>query len=336
VAYSDPSRKKKRHDAVSDGRELFVKMGGGTTEEDLRKVFSKYGKVTGCRVNGSRNPGKGMATGFVDFETKEEAEKAMAELDNTKLGSHIMRVELAQERVKISGKLTRADSEAPSPAASTRDAEGDTHMHGENAEGGHAESGGDWRQRRMAIMGLPDTVNDARVMALAETVGKVNQVTVQPLKGTAIVEFAVESDVGRALLKLDGHEMDGATLKAGTIRDLHSYTSKLSKQEAEQQKQQKSGSKGQRSKDEHPKSSTKPMFAPPQVRRPVLGKAAPKRGLGFVPRKTGDNSSNTDGDAKKTDGPAAARKSNADFKAMFIKSGEQNESGSKEEKRSWG
>ena len=321
VAYSDPSRKQKRDDAVSGRRELFVRnLGGGTAEEELRNIFSKYGKVTSCRVNGSRNPGKGMGTAFVDFETKEQAEKAMAELDSTKLGSHIMRVELAQERAKISGKLTMADSEAPSPGTSTKDVEGDTHMGDEGGHSRHTEGRGNWQQRRMAIMGLPDTVNDARVMALAATIGKVNQVTVKPLMGTAIVEFVEESDVGRALLKLDGYEMDGATLKAGTVRDLHSYTTRLADQAAEQE-QQKYKPKGRKSKDATAPSTTKPMLAPLNVRRPVLGKARPKQGLGFVPKKTGDGDK-TDGVAKNANGRAAP-KSNADFKAMFIKSGQQ-------------
>jgi squamous cell carcinoma antigen recognized by T-cells 3 len=150
-------------------------------------------------------------------------------------------------------------------------------------------------------------------MALAETVGKVNRVTVKPLMGTAIVEFAEESGVGRALLQLDGYEMDGATLKVGTIRDLHSYTSKHKQQTERQEKNKSQKNKGAAA------PSIMSTLAPMNVRRPVLGSRGPKRGLGFVPKKT--SSGATAGDVKATNSPAAP-KSNADFKAMFLKSAE--------------
>ncbi|PHH85706.1 hypothetical protein CDD83_51 [Cordyceps sp. RAO-2017] len=117
--YSDPSRKKNREGAVAEGREVHVSgLDRSVTEAQLRDVFSKLGAV--ARVNMPLNlAGKNRGFAYLVFETKEQAEKAAGEMNNTKFRNHILSVELSKEtKVKHTAKTTNADRESASPAPS--------------------------------------------------------------------------------------------------------------------------------------------------------------------------------------------------------------------------
>jgi len=65
----------------------------------------------------------------------------------------------------------------------------------------------DRRERTIALINIPDTVNAARIKALAETYGAVAKTTLKPDHQGAILEFADAGAAGKAGLGLEGHEI---------------------------------------------------------------------------------------------------------------------------------
>lgn len=306
--YSDPSHKKAREGALAEGREVHISgIDGGATEDEIKEVFSKYGKVT--RVNlpltlAGRN--KGFA--FLDFSTKEEAERAVAEMNNTKMRNQIVKVALSKEsKVKASAKIVNPTRESASPAPSAKDAEGDEAMRDRQDGPQDKPTAQEISARTIALLGLPDTVNDARVRALVEPLGTIVQLVLQPAHGGAKIEFADAASAGKAALQLNSMEFEGQKLRTGSLEELrHAKAERRADRIVY-------GSKNQKSKGASP---DKLMPPPTSIRRPTLGKSGPKRGLGFAPRKTAATAEKgTDANGTVT------KKSNADFKAMFLGSG---------------
>merc|ERR1719278_2445553 len=96
---------------------VFIKnFGDELTEEKLKEMFSKYGKITSHKVvrDDKSNPeateeeeeekvmtddnGKAKGFGFVSFEDSESAEKAVEELNGSDIGGKILYVGRAQKR----------------------------------------------------------------------------------------------------------------------------------------------------------------------------------------------------------------------------------------------
>ncbi|KAK8076533.1 hypothetical protein PG994_003805 [Apiospora phragmitis] len=275
--YSDPSHKKKRDGAIAEGRELHLKnVDFKMTEKDIRKVW---------RIRIMKNlagQSKGMA--FATFASKEQAEKAV-ELNKTKLGHRVLDVELSKEtKFKPVARSTRE--------AST---DGDVAMEGSDShESGPSSS--EIQERTVALLNVPDTVNDARLRALAEKHGNIVKLVLQPNHQGAIIEYADVNTMGRAMLQLDGYEIvPGRKLRTGTVEEL------------------------KRQRGEH--RVTDKLMAPPQsIRRPgsnTAGSRGPKKALGFVKNTKTSESVSAAGATTNGTGPAKP-KSNADFKAMFL------------------
>ena len=190
-----------------------------------------------------------------------------------------------------------------------------------------------YKARSIALLDLPDTVNDARVRALAEQVGPLAKVSLRPDKGGAIVEFRDVADVGRAELMLQGMEIDpgGRRVRVGGVVEL------LKDGRAERKEQQTYSSSSTTGKASAGGSGgAKARDAALSMRpAPRTGQQGPRRGgrggLGF--RKVLDAAvvaarSEVNGDAgeRETSMVAAEEsgaehkggaKSNADFRAML-------------------
>ncbi|GAW12824.1 hypothetical protein ANO14919_021950 [Xylariales sp. No.14919] len=265
--FSNPSHKKDREGAVAEGRELRVKgVHPATRENDLRSVFGKYGKVITVRLLTNLS-GQHVGTAFIVFETKEQAQKAL-ELDKTKFKSQLLEVELSKETnfrptATIRGDgSSRAPSLAPSGDGDVAMPDDPGDMHSEEQKPTPAEI----QARTMAIMNIPDTVNDARIRALTEKFGSIVKIVLRPDHAGAIVEFGEASTVGRAALGLEGFEIaPHHKLRTGSVKEL--FKEKVEPQQKDTLKA--------------PKAAWMPP--PPTVRRPVLGRGGAKRGgLGFV------------------------------------------------------
>ena len=197
-----------------------------------------------------------------------------------------------------------------------------------NNTGGPSPS--DIRARTVALTSLPDTVNDARMQALVQAAtggAAMVQLSLQPSKGTAKIEFQTVAAAGRAILALDGKEIDGKAIRAEGVDDLRRG----------QLPGDRGGACGQAkgSRDAGPaKQQSRVAFVPLSVRRPAVSRG-PKKGLGFaaaVAKSTTDDKSPTDARSHADESAApegqarnVVGKTNADFKAMFILSGPKKE-----------
>ena len=73
------------------------------TEEDLRRAFEGYGKVTSVNIITDKFSGKSRGFGFVEMPTKGEAEAAMAGLNGQDLHGQSLSVNEARPRTERSG-----------------------------------------------------------------------------------------------------------------------------------------------------------------------------------------------------------------------------------------
>ena len=298
---SDPGMRQQRNGAQAEHRELHVmNLGRFTTEDDVRSLFAKAGKVTSVRIlRDMANRSKGA--GFVVMGTKEEAEEAIKTLNTVIVSGHAIKVELskpAAQKTTATSRGSNADSpgvESPSAAGSASSSPAPTSAGLTAAE---------IAERTVAVWGIPDTMTDARVRSILSPVGTIVKLVLHPKHGGAVVEFADAATAGKAALAIDGREIEGGKkLRIGTVSELFQQQSEVRVDRIDQPATKK--------------TAAELMPPPPTVRRvPLLGRSGPKRGLGFP----------AGGIKKAVNGTAAASsnaagtggKSNADFKKMFL------------------
>lgn len=87
---------------------------------------------------------------------------------------------------------------------------------------GDAErAAGDRAARTLALMNVPDTVNDARIRSITEPYGNLIKVVLRPDHQGAIVEYADVHTAGRASLELEGKEIaPGRKLHVGSVPEM--------------------------------------------------------------------------------------------------------------------
>lgn len=205
-----------------------------------------------------------------------------------------------------SPELARADGggdDAASPIASTNN--------------DHRPSASDIQSRTLALLNVPDTVNDSRIRAVAEPYGALVKVVLRPDHQGAILEYRDTASAGKAALGLEGHELiPGRKLGIGTVREM-----------LHQKAEVKSDRIGiGRSKKVEPGSHALQGAAP--IRRPTqpsLRRGGGKGGLGIKRRgpMLGVSATAEGGQKEQTpddrvDGSDQRPRSNADFKAMFL------------------
>jgi RNA recognition motif-containing protein len=69
-----------------------------TTEDELRDLFERHGKVASAKVITDRETGRSRGFGFVEMEESGEADAAMAALDGNDMGGRSLRVNEALDR----------------------------------------------------------------------------------------------------------------------------------------------------------------------------------------------------------------------------------------------
>ena len=96
-----PFEKRKPHPAPADGSvEIYVgNLSYDMTDDQLRKEFEAYGKVNSARLITNRFNGKSKGYGFVQMPVREEAEKAVAELNDKDIMGRKMRCNEAKNLI---------------------------------------------------------------------------------------------------------------------------------------------------------------------------------------------------------------------------------------------
>ncbi|OAA61936.1 pre-mRNA splicing factor [Niveomyces insectorum RCEF 264] len=340
VQYSNPGMKKARAGAVDEGREVHVKnLELSVDEPAIEALFAKHGAVE--RVRLLRNmAGRSRGSAFVVFRDKADAERAIASLDNAKFGSHILTVELS-----VPGTYKPSARETSVAAESTTSDKPTNHEDGADglADSARPDARHDGlRDRTFALLGLPDTVNIARVRALLEPYGHVVKLVLRPDHGGAIVEFADAVTAGKAQLALDGTDVDGHTFRIGTVAELFREKGEVRIDRIDKAARRPDSTTATPSAPKNGKAAPGPtqssaaaaaLLVPPRVKRPVLGGA--KRGVAFA-GMPGPKPAKTNGEPTSSNGvgaganaspvadhapPPSAKKSNAEFRTMFLGSG---------------
>lgn len=343
VAHSDPSARGRRSGATAEGRECHVTGLDRTAgEDDVRAVFEKYGAVESVRV--LRNAmGRSKGSAFVAFARPEDAAAAVEGLDKTRFRGAILAVEIAREKafrpVARSGGAAAPPSEgqAASPASKDGDNDGDSQMADVTAAAAEANkpSASEVAARTVSVLGIPETMNDARVRLLLtslldeETSNKLLRLTLRPDRGGCILEFADASAAGRAAMAVDQREVEvgegkkTVTLRTGSKADLFAASTApaANGNPPATTKSQPSAAKP---------SAVTLMPPPSLISRPRptagFGVGKPRRGLGFTSaisaaKKTGDNANGGDAAGPPASASTVPKKTNADFKAMFLGGG---------------
>ena len=69
-----------------------------TSEAELRTAFEGYGKVSSCNLVTDKYTGKSRGFGFVEMESKDEANEAMTNLHDTELNGRNLNINEAKPR----------------------------------------------------------------------------------------------------------------------------------------------------------------------------------------------------------------------------------------------
>lgn len=85
-------------------KKLFVgNLAWRTTEDDLKKIFEQYGAVLSVKIVLDQYTGKSKGFGFIEMETPEAAEAAIAGLNDKPVHERNLRVSVAQDRPSEGG-----------------------------------------------------------------------------------------------------------------------------------------------------------------------------------------------------------------------------------------
>ncbi|KAL2015177.1 hypothetical protein VTK56DRAFT_6170 [Thermocarpiscus australiensis] len=352
--FSDPMAKQQRHGAQAEERELHVvNLPRSTTEEDIRGLFAKAGRVVSVRV--PRNmAGQSHGTAFVVMETKEEAQEAIRTLDKLIFGNHPIKVELSRPPTAKTTATVRAASVdgadnnnnktgTPEPGSPSHAGDPTASSSSSTSPSGRPTPA-EIAARTIAVLGIPDTMNDARLRAAlaGRQLPPIVKLVLHPKHGGALVEFGDAAAAGRAALAIDGMEVDEAggrrrRLRTGTVAELfrakgEKRVDRIDKASGQGQDQSQNQGQGQGQgtgskkpqQQQQQQTAAELMPPPPMVRRPVP-RAGPKRGLGFVGAVKKENTSN--GAAGAGTAVQGGGKSNADFKKMFLGDGDAEKEG---------
>lgn len=204
VKISDPTR---RHSRTEKGetRKIFIgHIPFKATSKDIEKIFAAYGKVEHIKVPQdpkAKSRNRGIA--FVTYVNSDDAQAALA-LDQTELLGRKITVTVASESGPQANRSVNGRSKSPSIQPDPQSRRNSTSKD-LNAEVIELE---ERRQRTVAISGVPDTVNESRIRAIAEKAGPVRKVILKTNHQGAIIEFESIADAGRASIELDGYEID--------------------------------------------------------------------------------------------------------------------------------
>ncbi|WP_336513806.1 RNA-binding protein [Pollutibacter soli] len=84
---------------------LYVSnLGYQTSESELRKLFEPFGPVTSVKIIMDRDTGSSRGFGFVDMESKADAETAIKSIDGQELSGRQISVAEAREKPKSNFK----------------------------------------------------------------------------------------------------------------------------------------------------------------------------------------------------------------------------------------
>ncbi|OAX81674.1 hypothetical protein ACJ72_03988 [Emergomyces africanus] len=225
VKISDPTRRQDRTGPTEEGREIHVSnLDWKATEDDLVELFAAFGEVEAARIPRKAN-GASKGFGFVVFKAKEPAEAALA-MNEQLFRSRPLHVHIStptgakRQAATVISRVGGGRSKSPSMEPNGASPSSSTAPHASDAPSQPSTSG-DKHLRTLALMNIPDTVNDSRIRTLVSPYGTLVKLILRPDHQGAIVEFLDVNDAGRASLGLDGHEIaPGRRIRVGSVGEM--------------------------------------------------------------------------------------------------------------------
>lgn len=222
---SNPNAKKKRDGATAEGREVYVwHINFKCKKREIQESFAQFGKIERVNIPTLVN-GNNKGFGYIVYETKEvcesasttdtavrpeanlyqEADAAVAAMNGKDFWGLDLKVEIARDGAETKPKLK---STIENDASHTE----------REASAGETVSGtkGD---RTIALLNIPDTVNDTRIKPLVESYDY-KKITLMPSHGGAIIEFTSVEQAGKAEIALQGIDFEGRKLRIGRYKEL--------------------------------------------------------------------------------------------------------------------
>jgi len=78
---------------------LYVsRLNANVSEQDLRKLFSEYGKLESVKVITDYNTGVSRGFAFVEFSNETDGQNAIKNLNNSEVGGQPISVEVARPK----------------------------------------------------------------------------------------------------------------------------------------------------------------------------------------------------------------------------------------------
>jgi cold-inducible RNA-binding protein len=85
-------------------KNIFVgNLSFNTGEDELRQAFESYGQVDRVSIMTDRDTGRSRGFGFVEMNSSEDGEKAIAALNGAQLGGRTINVNEARPKTERSG-----------------------------------------------------------------------------------------------------------------------------------------------------------------------------------------------------------------------------------------
>merc|ERR1712012_231069 len=164
---------------------VYVKnFNEATTEEDLSKMFEKFGKITSLKLMKSDEDEKNKGFGFVSFEDAETAESACAELNGTEVNGKTIYVGRAQKKAERQMELKKKFEQMK--------LERMTRFQGVN----------------LYVKNLDDTIDDERLRTEFTPFGTIASATVMceegRSKGFGFVCFSSPEEATKAVTEMNG------------------------------------------------------------------------------------------------------------------------------------
>ncbi|KAJ4304757.1 Splicing factor [Kalmusia sp. IMI 367209] len=272
---SNPNAKKKRDGATAEGREVYVwHLNFRCKKREIQEAFAQFGKIDRVNIPTLVN-GNNKGFGYIVYEAKEDADAAVAGMNGKDFWGLDLKVEIAHDRGDTKPKIKSTIENVASTERESTTGETTTTTTGTKGD------------RTIALLNVPDTVNDVRIKPLVEPYGY-KKITLMPQHGGAYVEFSSVEQAGKAEIALQGIDFEGRKLRIGRYKEL-----------LEQKGEWKAGNSFVQ-----PARVNRPTATRGGTRGGLRGRGKP--GLGFRAAPRAAESSN--GDAK----------SNEDFRAMLL------------------
>jgi len=156
-------------------------------DETLLKAFQPFGSVSDARVMWDQNTGRSRGYGFVAFRDKNDAERAMKEMNGEWLGSRSIRCNWANQKIS-SGNIV-----SPVPGSLNS---------GLNYEAITAQA---TQQNTTVYVGnLSPEVSEDLLISIFQIYGPIEEVRIQKDKGFAFVKFSNHDQATRAIIAVHG------------------------------------------------------------------------------------------------------------------------------------